>query len=76
MVFKHSISAGVGTDMPLFADVCGFEGLPTFPRENATFRNDTLMIFPKCSRQFQIQGVPKENRTFEKIILLSQKLSK
>ena len=54
MVFKHPISAGVGPYMPLFPDIYGFEGLPTFPRENATFRNGTLMIFPKCSRKFQI----------------------
>jgi hypothetical protein len=53
-VFKRPISAGVGPYMPLFPGIYGFEGLPTFPRENATFRNGTLMIFPKYSRKFQI----------------------
>ena len=52
MVFKHPISAGMGPNIPLLPDVYGFDGLPTFPREN--FRNGTLMIFPKCSRKFQI----------------------
>ena len=54
MVFKHPISADVDPEMPLFPDIHGFEGLPTFPPEIATFRNGTLMIFPKCSRKFQI----------------------
>ena len=39
--------------MPLFPDVYVFEGLPTFPPEIATFRNGTLMIFPKWSRKSQ-----------------------
>jgi len=45
MVFKHPISAGVDPDMSLFPDIYGFEGLPTFPPEIATFRTGTLMIF-------------------------------
>ena len=45
MVYKHH--------MPLFSDIHGFEGLPTFPPEIATFRNGTLTIFPKCSRKSQ-----------------------
>ena len=53
MVFKHPISADVDPNMPLFPDIHGFEGLPTFPPEIATFRNGTLMIFPKCSRESQ-----------------------
>ena len=48
MVFKHPISAGLDPDMLLFPDIYGFEGLPTFPPEITTFRNGTLMIFPKC----------------------------
>ena len=31
-------------DMPLLPDIHGFEGLPTFPAEIATFRKGTLMI--------------------------------
>jgi len=54
MVFKHPISAGVGPYVPLLPDIYGFEGLPTFPREIATFRNGTLMIFPKCSRKAKL----------------------
>jgi len=50
MGFKRPISAGVDPEMPLFPDIYGFEGLPNFPPEIATFRNGTLMIFPKCSR--------------------------
>jgi len=48
MVFKRPISAGVDPDMSLFPDIYGFEGLPTFPPEIATFRTGTLMISPKC----------------------------
>jgi len=51
VVFKHPISAGEDPDMPLFLDIYGFEGLPTFPPEIATFRNGTLMIFPECARK-------------------------
>ena len=54
LVFKRPISAGAGPYMPLFPGIYGFEGLPTFPRENATFRNGTLMIFPKYSRKFKL----------------------
>jgi len=50
MVVKHPISAGVDPDMSLFPDIYGFDGLPTFPPEIATFRTGTLMISPKCSR--------------------------
>ena len=50
MVFKHPISAVADSDMPLFPDIYGFGGLPTFPPEIATFRTGTLMISPKCSR--------------------------
>ena len=50
MVLKHPISAGVDPDVLPFPDIYGFEGLPTFPAEIATFRNGTLMIFPKSSR--------------------------
>ena len=53
MLFKHPIAADVVPDMSLFPDKHGFEGLPTFPPEIATFRNGTLMIFPKCSRKSQ-----------------------
>ena len=47
MVFKHPIPAGVDPEVPLFPDIYGFEGLPSFPPEIATFRNGTLIIFPK-----------------------------
>ena len=50
MVFKHPVSSGQDPDMPLFLDRYGFDGIPSFPREIATFRNGTLTIFPKCSR--------------------------
>ena len=50
MVFKHPISAGVDPDMLLFPDIYGFEGLPTFPPEIATFRTGALMIFPKFKK--------------------------
>ena len=50
MVFKHPISAGVDPDMPLFPDIYGIQGLPTFPPEIATFRNGTLIIFHKGLR--------------------------
>ena len=53
MVFKHPISADMGSDMPLFPNIYGFEGLPTFPPEIASFRNGTPTIFPKCSRKSQ-----------------------
>jgi len=53
-VFKRPISADGAPYMLLFPDIYVFVGLATFPRENATFRNGTLMIFPKCSRKFQI----------------------
>jgi len=53
-VFKRPISADGGPYMLLFPDIYVFEGLTTFPRENATFRNGTLRIFPKYSRKFQI----------------------
>ena len=49
-MFKRPISAGAGPYMPLFPGIYGFEDLPTFPAEIATFRNGTLMIFPKSSR--------------------------
>jgi len=51
MGFKRPISAGVVPEMPLFPDIYGFEGLPNFPPEIATFRNGTLMIFRKCARK-------------------------
>ena len=50
MEFKRPISAGVGPYMSLFPDIYGFEGLPTFPAEIATFINGTLTICPKSSR--------------------------
>jgi len=53
-VFKRPISADGDPYMLLFPDIYVFEGLTTFPRENATFRNGTLRIFPKYSRKFQI----------------------
>ena len=53
MVLKHPISADVGPNMPLLPDIYGFEGLPIFPPEIATFTNCTLMIVPKCSRKSQ-----------------------
>ena len=45
MVFKHPISAGEDPDMPLFLDVYGFDGIPSFPPEIATFIKGTLTIF-------------------------------
>jgi len=53
-VFKHPISAVEDPDMPLVLDIYGFDGIPSFPAEIATFRNGTLMIFPKCSIKSQI----------------------
>ena len=53
MAFRHPISADVDPDTPLFPDIYGFGGLPTFPPEIATFRNSTLMIFLRYSRKFQ-----------------------
>ena len=46
-MFKHPISAGEDPDMLLFLDIYGFDGIPSFPPEIATFRNGTLTIFPK-----------------------------
>ena len=51
MVFKHPISAGEDSDMPLFLDIYGFGGIPSFPPEIATFRNGTLTIFPKLFKK-------------------------
>ena len=51
MVFKHPISAGVDPDMPLFLDIYGFDGIPSFPPDIATFRNGTLTIFPKLFKK-------------------------
>ena len=53
MVVKHPISADVDPGKPLFQDIYGFECLPIFHAEIATFRNGAPMIFPKCSRKFQ-----------------------
>ena len=50
--------------MLLFPDIYVFEGLTTFPRENATFRNGTLRIFPKYSRKFQILCEKAQNADF------------
>ena len=44
-MFKHPISAGIDRDISPFLDIYGFEGLPAFPPEIATFRTGTLMIF-------------------------------
>ena len=52
MVFKHPISAG--EDMPRFVDIYGFDGIPSFPPDIATFRNGTLTIFLNYSRKSQI----------------------
>ena len=54
MVFKHPISAGENLDMPLVLDIYGFDGIPSFPAEIATFRNGTLMIFPKLLKNVPI----------------------
>ena len=51
MVFKHPISAGEDPDMPLFLDIYGFDGIPSFPPEIATFRNGTLTIFPELFKK-------------------------
>ena len=51
MVFKHPISADEDPNMPLFPDVSGFDGIPSFPPEIATFRNGTLTIFPKLFKK-------------------------
>jgi len=51
MVFKHPISAGEQPDMPLFLDIYGFDGIPSFPPEIATFRIGTLTIFPKLFKK-------------------------
>ena len=50
-MFKHPISAGDDPDMPLFLDIYGFDGIPSFPPEIATFRNGTLTIFPKLFKE-------------------------
>ena len=75
MVFKHPISAGDEPDMPLFLDIYGFDGIPPFPPETATFRNGTLTIFPKlfkkvpnyyvnsCRQRKCIRGKKLENNT-------------
>ena len=54
MVFKHLISTGEDPDMPLFLDIYGFDGIPSFPPEIATFRKGTLTIFPKLFKKSQI----------------------
>jgi len=51
MAFKHPISAGKDPDMTLFLDIYGFDGIPSFPPEIATFRNGTLTIFPKLFKK-------------------------
>ena len=51
MVFKHPISPGEDPDMPLFLDIYGFDGIPSFPPEIVTFRNGTLTIFPKLFKK-------------------------
>ena len=50
-MFKHPISAGEDPDMPLFLDKYGFDDIPSFPPEIATFRNGTLTIFPKLFKK-------------------------
>jgi len=37
--------------MLLFLDIYGFDGIPSFPPEIATFINGTLTIFPKLLRK-------------------------
>jgi len=37
--------------MPLFLDIYGFDGIPSFPPEIATFRNGILTIFPKLFKK-------------------------
>jgi len=51
MLFKHPISAGEEPDMPRFLDIYGFDGIPPFPPEIATFRDGTLTIFPKLFKK-------------------------
>ena len=51
MVFKHPISAVEDPDMPLFVDIYGFDSIPSFPPDIATFRNGTLTIFPKLFKK-------------------------
>ena len=53
VVFKHPISTGEYLDMPRFLDIYGFDGIPSFPPEIATFRNGTLTIFPKLFKKVQ-----------------------
>ena len=53
MVLKHPISADVDPDMPSFPDIYGFEGLPIFPPEIATFTNGTLNDFSKMFKKWQ-----------------------
>ena len=50
-MFKHPILAGVDPNMPLFLDIYGFDDIPHFPPEIATFRNGTLTIFPKLFKK-------------------------
>ena len=64
MVFKHAICAGEDPDMPLFVDIYGFDGIPSFPSDIATFRNGTLTIFPKLFRKvpnYDVNSCPKKN---------------
>ena len=51
MVFKQPISAGEDPGVPLFLDIYGLDGIPSFPPEIATFRNGTLTIFPKLFKK-------------------------
>ena len=51
MVFKQPVSAGVEPDLPLFLDIYGFDSIPPFPPEIATFRNGTLTILPKLFKE-------------------------
>jgi len=37
--------------MTLFLDIYGFDGIPSFPPEIATFRYGTLTIFPKLFKK-------------------------
>ena len=70
MAFKHPISTGVNPDWPCFPDIYGFEVLPSFPQDIATFRKCTLTIFAKCSRKFQnIMSVIVDNQMRTKYIV-------
>ena len=63
-MFNHPISAGEDPDMPRFVDLHGFDGIPPFPPDIATFRNGTLTIFPKLFKKvpnYDVNSCLKKN---------------